>query len=327
MIDIQGWFIRRAAHQSETRARANAQQATRLVQQALATPSPQATQQALAALASAVAKATDAANAAQRLVAHEQHRTQGNMSVGLGVGASLALHATQALMAQTGQTTQLVTADSTGQAAWAQLQRAGEVMAGLESALAQTATTVQDTLAAGTAYDEAAQRNRALARERQKYLAQFGGIDPNAVMEQVRSGQYPSVPAGIMLHKDEIALCALPTGLSEDKTTRQRVGGYAGYSIPIGYGVRFRVGSYQGRTITQERLTPVDLGTVIVTTQRIVFNGARRTLAVPLNKVLNTVVYRDGVDVRTENRAKREVFRCGNPKLLNTYILIACQLA
>jgi hypothetical protein len=327
MIDIQGWIVRRAARHSEARARADAQEATRLVQQALATPSPQATQQALTTLASAVTRAVEAANAAQRLVAHEQHRTQGKMPAALAPSAALALHATQALTAQTGQTTHLVTADPTGQAAWAQLQRAGEVMAALESALAQTATAVQDTLAAGTAYDEATQRNRALARERQKYLAQYGGIDPNVVMEQIRSGQYPNVPAGIMLHKDEIALCALPTGLSEDKTTRQRVGGYSGYSIPIGYGIRFRVGSYQGRTISQERLTPVDQGTVIVTTQRIVFNGARRTLSVPLNKVLNTVVYRDGVDVRTENRAKREVFRCGKPILLNTYILIACQLA
>jgi hypothetical protein len=327
MIDIQGWFLRRAARQSEARARADAQQATRLVQQAVATPSPQATQQALTALASAVTKATEAASAAQRLVAHEQHRTQGKLPAGLSAGAALALHATQALTTQTGQSTQLVTADPTGQAAWAQLQRAGEVMAGLESALAQTASAVQDTIAAGTAYDEATHRNRALARERQLYLAQYGGVDPNVIMEQVRSGQYPSVPAGIMLHKDEIALCVLPAGLSEDKTTRQRVGGYAGYSIPIGYGVRFRVGSYQGRTITQERLTSVDQGTVIVTTQRVVFNGTRRTLSVSLNKVLNTVIYRDGVDVRTENRAKREVFRCGNPKLLNTYILIACQLA
>lgn len=327
MIDIQGWFIQRAARQSEARARADVQQATTLVQQALATPSPQATQAALAALARAATNATEAANAAQRLCAHEQQRMQGKLPAGLGDGAAMAQQSTQALVTQTGQATQLVAADPAGQAAWAQLQHAGEVMAGLESALAQTATAVQDTLTAGAAYDQATQRNRALARERQKYLAQFGGIDPDAILEQVRSGQYPSLPVGIMLHKDEVALCALSTSLSEDRTTRQRVGGYAGYSVPVGHGVRFRVGSYQGRTISQERLTPVDQGTVIVTTQRIVFNGGRRTLSFPLNKVLNTVLYRDGVDVRTENRAKREVFQCGQAKLLNTFILIACQLA
>jgi hypothetical protein len=105
------------------------------------------------------------------------------------------------------------------------------------------------------------------------------------------------------------------------------VGGSTGYSIPLGHGFRFRVGSYQGHTISREQLTKVDQGTVIVTTKRIVYNGSRRSLTIPSNQVLNTVLYRDGVDVRTENRAKREVFQCKNPLLLNTYILVTCQLA
>jgi hypothetical protein len=48
---------------------------------------------------------------------------------------------------------------------------------------------------------------------------------------------------------------------------------------------------------------------------------------IPANKIVNTVVFRDGPDVRAENRVKREVFLCQSPLLLNTYVLIAGQLA
>jgi len=303
------------------------QQATALVQQALTARTQQAVQMALRAVTRAVTDASAAANATHRLVTHEQQRTQGKMPPTFATGASEAMQAMEALTNQLGSFSQAITSDQTGQVALAQLGRVHEIMNGIESALAQASTAVQDTLAAKTAYEQALEKNRALAHARQKYLAQYGGIDPNEIMEQVRTGHYPAVPAGIMLHKNEIVLCALPSSLAEDKTTRQRVGGYAGYSIPVGYGVRFRVGSYRGRTISHEQLTTVDQGTVIVTTQRIVFNGSRRTVAIPLGKVLNTVLYRDGVDVRTDNRTKREVFQCRAAQLLNTYILVACQLA
>ena len=45
----------------------------------------------------------------------------------------------------------------------------------------------------------------------------------------------------------------------------------------------------------------------------------RRSLVIPANKIVNTVVFRDGLDVRAENRVKREVFLCQSPLLLNTY--------
>jgi len=74
-------------------------------------------------------------------------------------------------------------------------------------------------------------------------------------------------------------------------------------------------------------LTTVDQGGVVITTQRVVFNGKGRSLAIPTNKILNTVVYRDGLDARAENRVKREVFLCQNRLLLNTCVLVAGQLA
>jgi hypothetical protein len=345
VFDINTWFHHQAARriQSQTttgiqQALASVQQAGAVVQQALAAPSEPSALSALAELSKAASDAKSATLAVHRLVVDEQQRTQGAVSEGLASGAWLPVQTTETLADQLEQTRPSLVADRTGQAMMAYLRRASDVTQALQSALAQATQVLNGTQAAGTAYDEQQNQSRALAqeqqnqsralvRERQKYLAQFGGIDPQEVIDRVKSGQYPSVPTGIMLHKGEIALYAVPASLAEDKTTRKYVGGSTGYSIPLGHGFRFRVGSYQGHTISREQLTKVDQGTVIVTTKRIVYNGSRRSLTIPSNQVLNTVLYRDGVDVRTENRAKREVFQCKNPLLLNTYILVTCQLA
>lgn len=169
-------------------------------------------------------------------------------------------------------------------------------------------------------------------RERNAYLAQFGGIDPEEIMAHVRAGTYTGVAAGIMTHKGEIVLFATAAALAEDLTTAKFVGGSSGISVPVGLGLSFRVGSYRGREILTERLTQIDGGSLIITTQRIIFTGRRSTVNVPLDEVLQTIVYdrkgnrTGGIDIRSENRTKREVFLCSQPLLTNTFILIACQL-
>jgi len=94
----------------------------------------------------------------------------------------------------------------------------------------------------------------------------------------------------------------------------------------MGHGFRFRVGSYQGRTIRSELLTQIDRGNLIITTQRIIFTGSKSTITIQVAKVLHTFLYKNGIDVRAENRQKREVFLCPQPLLTNTFVLIACHL-
>lgn len=163
-------------------------------------------------------------------------------------------------------------------------------------------------------------------QERKAYLAQFGGIDPAEVIAHVQAGTYLSEPAGIITHKGETVLWGTAATLSEDRTTSKYVGGSSGMSIPMGHGFRFRVGSYQGHAIHTEHLTQIDQGKLIITTERLVFVGGKSTITIPVAKVLHTVLYKNGVDVRADNRKKREVFLCTQPVLTNTFILIACHL-
>lgn len=184
--------------------------------------------------------------------------------------------------------------------------------------------------------DTAEQQQRALQvqqqaakqaeRDRKAYLAQYGGIDPAEVIAHVQAGTYATVPAGIIMHKGETVLFVTAATLSEDRTTSKFVGGSSGISVPMGHGFRFRVGSYQGRTIRSEHLTQIDRGNLIITTQRIIFTGSKSTITIQVAKVLHTFLYKNGIDVRAENRQKREVFLCPQPLLTNTFVLIACHM-
>ncbi|HEX5158395.1 MAG TPA: hypothetical protein VFW17_14360 [Ktedonobacterales bacterium] len=223
-----------------------------------------------------------------------------------------------------------------------------DVIAGLQAQLGQLLSNVQSLFDAAEqerrnvqAQQQAAkqaeeQQRRALQiqqqavkkaeQDRKAYLAQFGGIDPDQVIAQLKAGTFPPVAAGVIPHKGETVLFITPATLSEDRTTSKYVGGSSGVSVPMGHGFRFRVGSYQGHTIRSEQLTKIDQGNFVVTTERLIFTGRKSTITIPVAKVLHTVIYKDGVDVRAENRKKREVFLCPQPLLANTFVLIACHL-
>lgn len=147
------------------------------------------------------------------------------------------------------------------------------------------------------------------------------------IIHQVQTGQYMPIPTTINLQRGEVVLFTTPVTLAEDKTSSKRVGGSSGISVPIGHGVRVRAGSYQSHTVKKTQLTKIEQGHFTITTKRLVFTGARNSIVLQLNKILNTMIYKDGVEIRVENRQKREVFLCEGPKLLYDYILAAIQLS
>jgi hypothetical protein len=216
------------------------------------------------------------------------------------------------------------TAENERQAIQAQQQAQRQAFLAQQKAEEQTLKTRQK--ADKQALKAQQQAEKKAASDRAAYLAQFGGIDPDEVMAQVRAGTYPDVAADIMTHKGETVLFATTANLSEDRTTTKYVGGSSGFSVPLGHGFLYRVGSYRGQAIRAEHLTHIDQGNLIITTQRIIFTGRKSTVTIPVAKVLQTIVYKNGVDIRSENRTKREVFLCPQPLLTNTFVLIVCQL-
>lgn len=102
---------------------------------------------------------------------------------------------------------------------------------------------------------------------------------------------------GFLPKAGEVALWAAPAALIEPRRQQGHyVGGYSGISMKIAPGVRYRVGSTRGRYVPgPEVQTPVDRGTVVVTTRRIVFTGGLKTREWAFDKLI-------GVDTSSNDR-------------------------
>jgi hypothetical protein len=131
----------------------------------------------------------------------------------------------------------------------------------------------------------------------------------------------PSVASPLELKRGEQALLSMPATLSRIQTRTHYVGGSQGFSFPIGHtGIRYRVGSFHGHPVSQQLLTQIDRGSVVVTSQRIAFVGSLKSLVVPLPKVVHIEVYNDGLAVFHEGRENADYFLCGAPKQLLFYV-------
>ncbi len=326
-MNIGSWLTETAMHGAERKATSDAAKAQGMLQAALAAPSADGLRAASAAASHATADAARAGDEIVKFVDGQQRRANGTLAA-----AEIAQlrQIVDTLHQQATNAAQSAAAGVTEQRPDGVIfytQQVAGTLTAASGALAQAMQIVAAVQAQVAQYEEAQRQTQLQVMQRQQYLAQYGGIDPAELLRQIQAGTYPPVACGIVLKRGEIALFNGPVQLAEDKTTSNYVGGSRGVSVPIAFGMRFRVGSFQGHAITRQSLTTVDQGTLVVTTQRLVFNGARQSVVIPANKILSTVIYRDGVDVRVENKRKREVFLYANPHLLNTYVLLASQLA
>jgi len=97
-----------------------------------------------------------------------------------------------------------------------------------------------------------------------------------------------SVPNTLMQKPGEIALWTGRAVFHETGRTPTRyVGGSSGVSIPIGGGVRFRVGAMQGTAVPGDAFQmDKDQGVVMLTTERLVFAGPVQTQEWNFDKLL-----------------------------------------
>jgi hypothetical protein len=108
---------------------------------------------------------------------------------------------------------------------------------------------------------------------------------------------------------------SVPATLARKQTRTQWVGGSQGFSFPIGHtGIRYRVGSFHGRPIQKQSISPVDTGTLIISNQRIAYIGKVKSISVALDKLLNVQCYSDGLAVFKEGRENPDFYMTAQPK-------------
>ena len=91
------------------------------------------------------------------------------------------------------------------------------------------------------------------------------------------------------------------------RTPSSYVGGSGGVSIPVGGGVRFRVGAMRGQVIPGEELQmDKDQGVVMLTTERLIFTGPIKTQEWNFDKLLMISTTNDESDyfINVSNRQK-----------------------
>jgi hypothetical protein len=153
-----------------------------------------------------------------------------------------------------------------------------------------------------------------------RVAAVLGDLASRFIIARVNAGRMPEVDDSVvMLKKGEIAHYQVAAALMKEVTHRETRGGYSGVSIPIAKGVRFKTGSYRGRSVVVgTSLQVADTGTITVTSQRVVYKGLRKTVETPYSKLLGVNVFNDGIQFHASNRQSAPLF-----KLNDGYVVAA----
>ena len=135
------------------------------------------------------------------------------------------------------------------------------------------------------------------------HLAYFKLLDQ---LENVPFDQLPVTGrSGIVLQKNELDYVSFDANMIEERVVRnQYVGGSRGVSIRLMKGVSYRVGQSRGHIQSERAFVPVSSGQFVVTNQRLVFTGDRKSVNAPLAKIMNIDLFADGLRFSLTNRQK-----------------------
>lgn len=151
-------------------------------------------------------------------------------------------------------------------------------------------------------------------RSRQEASQQLG-FDSLYAAAMLQAHGPPSVESPLILKRGEQACMSVTARLARQKTKVSFQGGSQGLSFPIGHtGIRYRVGSFRGHPISQDYMASIDSGDLVLSTQRIVFMGHQKSVAIPLEKVLHVESYTDGLAIFKEGRENADFFLFPTPQ-------------
>ncbi len=120
-------------------------------------------------------------------------------------------------------------------------------------------------------------------RSRKLYDIQQGNLTPIEV-------------PGLVPGMGELAYWSEPGRLYEERVLRRHYEGSSqGISIRIMKGVSFRVGNHRGNLVAESGDVPISDGRLIITNQRLVFQGDRKSFATGIKKIFELNPFLDGL--------------------------------
>jgi hypothetical protein len=141
----------------------------------------------------------------------------------------------------------------------------------------------------------------------------------NLFIEQIKAKKViEPIKTEILLKEGEKAFLKEDTTLLETKAVR--------YHKTKAIGVRILpsiyIGFAPGRSESKEEWRIVDRGVIILTNQRLIFDGSKEDRVIPLNKIISIKPFLDSIEISTENRKKSMLFNVNNPLIWATLIQI-----
>lgn len=122
-------------------------------------------------------------------------------------------------------------------------------------------------------------------------------------------------PAGVPLVRKpgEVIHGVFDVELLKQTVQHEYQGDSAGFSFPLGHGVRLRTGSMRGHSVAVgSQMTVQDTGQLVVTSTRTVFIGHLHSLEFAYPKLVGLRQYNDGLGISVSNRQTASVFRVAN---------------
>jgi hypothetical protein len=142
------------------------------------------------------------------------------------------------------------------------------------------------------------------------------------------AGRLPTVlDSRLMTKRGEVVHLEQPAALMKEVVRRQYVGGYSGFSFPIGKtGIRYRVGGVRGHSeVVGTELQVADQGTIVISSQRAVFIGNKSTMDMPYAKLVGVQVFTDGIRFNLSNRQRAPLFKLPSGDVVAAFINTAMQ--
>jgi hypothetical protein len=131
----------------------------------------------------------------------------------------------------------------------------------------------------------------------------------------------PVVPSTALLQYNERAYYCAPSSLYETRAVRHHESGFASIRVAPG----LWIGGSQGRSVSTQEWTKIDSGTLIITNERVIFDGSHELRTIPVKRIVSVDTLRDSVELAVESRQKNMVFEAANPLILASIVRLSSQ--
>lgn len=146
------------------------------------------------------------------------------------------------------------------------------------------------------------------------------------LLARVEAHQLPAVDAPVHLVPNEIAHWVVQGSLADrlDLPGRKRPE-VKGVTLRVASDAGFSADGPRSALRPNEEILPVDLGILVVTSRRTVFQGAKRTISLPHARLENIVLYADGLHLEETGGAIRGHFLVDDAELTAAIALQAAR--